>query len=46
MLWSDPKDEPPEDMRDVQAMIRRLTVVLALAMLVVVYVLGVGMGRF
>lgn len=42
MLWSDPKNEPPEDMRDAQAMIRRLSVVLALAMLVVVYVLGVG----
>ncbi|EDX24993.1 hypothetical protein SSAG_04846 [Streptomyces sp. Mg1] len=42
MLWSDPKDEPPQDMRDAQAMLRRLIVVLALAMLVVVYVLGVG----
>ncbi|MGW0362179.1 morphogenic membrane protein MmpB [Streptomyces sp. NPDC002990] len=42
MLWSDPKDEPPDEMRDAQAMIRRMTVVLALAMLVVVYVLGVG----
>ncbi|WP_411105735.1 morphogenic membrane protein MmpB [Streptomyces sp. cmx-4-9] len=44
MLWSDPKNEPPEDMRDVQAMIRRLTVVIAVAMLVAVYVLGVDMG--
>ncbi|KPI33489.1 MULTISPECIES: morphogenic membrane protein MmpB [unclassified Streptomyces] len=42
MLWSDPKDEPPQDMRDVQAMVRRMTVVVVLAMLVVVYVLGVG----
>ncbi|MFE2147542.1 morphogenic membrane protein MmpB [Streptomyces sp. NPDC059456] len=42
MLWSDPKDEPPRDMRDVQAMVRRMTVVVVLAMLVVVYVLGVG----
>ncbi|MGW5851336.1 morphogenic membrane protein MmpB [Streptomyces sp. NPDC055254] len=42
MLWSDPDNEPPEDMRHAQAMIRRMTVVLALAMLVVVYVLGVG----
>ncbi|MCY0920366.1 MULTISPECIES: morphogenic membrane protein MmpB [unclassified Streptomyces] len=41
MLWSDPKDEPPKDMRDVQAMVRRMIVVLALAMIVVVYVLGV-----
>ncbi|MFD3700577.1 morphogenic membrane protein MmpB [Streptomyces sp. NPDC058646] len=44
MLWSDPKNEPPEDMRDAQAMIRRLTVVIAVAMLVVVYVLGGGTG--
>lgn len=42
MLWSDPKDEPPKDMRDVQAMLRRLLVVLALAMAVGVYVLGVA----
>ncbi|MGP3688116.1 morphogenic membrane protein MmpB [Streptomyces sp. IBSNAI002] len=42
MLWSDPENEPPKDMRDAQTMIRRLTVVLALAMLVGVYVLGVG----
>ncbi|MEU7063582.1 morphogenic membrane protein MmpB [Streptomyces sp. NPDC051578] len=42
MLWSDPKDEPPKDMRDAQDMLRRLIVVLALAMIVVVYVLGVG----
>ncbi|MFI6145223.1 morphogenic membrane protein MmpB [Streptomyces sp. NPDC051109] len=42
MLWSDPKNEPPKDMRDVQAMVRRMTVVVVLAMLVVVYVLGVG----
>ncbi|MGW7104189.1 morphogenic membrane protein MmpB [Streptomyces sp. NPDC054838] len=42
MLWSDPKDEPPKDMREAQAMLRRLIVVLALAMAVVVYVLGVG----
>ncbi|MFD9339638.1 morphogenic membrane protein MmpB [Streptomyces sp. NPDC060028] len=42
MLWSDPKDEPPKDMRDAQAMVRRMTVVVVIAMLVVVYVLGVG----
>ncbi|MFJ9074307.1 morphogenic membrane protein MmpB [Streptomyces sp. NPDC102278] len=41
MLWSDPKDEPPKDMREAQAMVRRMIVVLALAMIVVVYVLGV-----
>ncbi|MCX5145814.1 hypothetical protein AB0C90_28620 [Streptomyces sp. NPDC048550] len=42
MLWSDPKNEPPKDMRDAQAMVRRMTLVVVLAMLVVVYVLGVG----
>ncbi|MGG8406727.1 morphogenic membrane protein MmpB [Streptomyces sp. 12297] len=41
MLWSDPKNEPPEDMREAQAMIRRLAVVLVIAMIVAVYVLGV-----
>ncbi|MEV6729966.1 MULTISPECIES: morphogenic membrane protein MmpB [unclassified Streptomyces] len=42
MLWSDPKNEPPKDMRDAQAMVRRMTLVVVLAMMVVVYVLGVG----
>ncbi|WP_185921623.1 morphogenic membrane protein MmpB [Streptomyces sp. WAC06614] len=42
MLWSDPKNEPPKDMRDAQAMFRRMLVVLAVATLVMVYVLGVG----
>ncbi|MFD7262821.1 morphogenic membrane protein MmpB [Streptomyces sp. NPDC059874] len=42
MLWSDPKNEPPKDMRDAQAMVRRLALVLILTMLVAVYVLGVG----
>ncbi|GLX17955.1 MULTISPECIES: morphogenic membrane protein MmpB [Streptomyces] len=41
MLWSDPKDEPPKDMRDAQAMLRRMLVVLVLAMVIAVYVLGV-----
>ncbi|MER7763898.1 hypothetical protein [Streptomyces sp. NPDC097619] len=41
MLWSDPKNEPPEDMRETQAMFRRLTVILVLAMLVLVYLLGI-----
>ncbi|MFF4577560.1 morphogenic membrane protein MmpB [Streptomyces sp. NPDC001389] len=42
MLWSDPKDEPPKDMRDAQAMLRRMLVVVLLAVLVGVYVLGVA----
>ncbi|MFI8102490.1 morphogenic membrane protein MmpB [Streptomyces sp. NPDC086023] len=41
MLWSDPENEPPKDMRAAQAMLRRMTLVLVLAMVVVVYVLGV-----
>ncbi|WP_264203946.1 morphogenic membrane protein MmpB [Streptomyces bambusae] len=41
MLWSDPKNEPPQDMREAQAMIRRMTVILVIAMIVVVYVLGI-----
>ncbi|MGW4030002.1 morphogenic membrane protein MmpB [Streptomyces sp. NPDC004838] len=32
MLWSDPKDEPSEEVRETQAMMRRAGLVLALAM--------------
>ncbi|MDX3238072.1 hypothetical protein PV392_20780 [Streptomyces sp. ME03-5709C] len=31
MLWSDPPDEPPEEMRQAQAMLRRATLVIAVA---------------
>ncbi|MFJ6695869.1 morphogenic membrane protein MmpB [Streptomyces sp. NPDC091272] len=41
MLWSDPKDEPPKDLRDVQIMMRRAGVLLALAMVVAMFVAGV-----
>lgn len=41
MLWSDPDDEPPEELRDMQAMLRRLGVLMALAMLLAMIVLGV-----
>ncbi|MEU9295662.1 MULTISPECIES: morphogenic membrane protein MmpB [Streptomyces] len=34
MLWSDPENEPPKFMRDMQAMLRRAGVLLALAMVV------------
>ncbi|MEU8519536.1 hypothetical protein [Streptomyces sp. NBC_01216] len=34
MLWSDPDDEPPKELRDMQTMLRRASVLLALAMLV------------
>ncbi|MGW2787676.1 morphogenic membrane protein MmpB [Streptomyces populi] len=41
MLWSDPENEPPEDLRDVQDMLRRLGVLLALAMVVGMILVGV-----
>ncbi|WP_263972745.1 morphogenic membrane protein MmpB [Streptomyces aureocirculatus] len=40
MLWSDPENDPPEDMRDMQAKMRRAGVLLALAMVVAMFVLG------
>ncbi|MEV6191623.1 hypothetical protein AB0M19_04405 [Streptomyces sp. NPDC051920] len=41
MLWSDPENEPPEDLRDMQEMLRRLGVLLALAMVVAMILVGV-----
>ncbi|MFF2652025.1 morphogenic membrane protein MmpB [Streptomyces sp. NPDC058045] len=41
MLWSDPENEPPEEMRDTQAMLRRAGLLLALAMVLAMIVLGV-----
>ncbi|WP_274536113.1 morphogenic membrane protein MmpB [Streptomyces sp. CB03234] len=40
MLWSDPENEPPEEMRDMQAMLRRAGILLALAMLLAMLVVG------
>ncbi|MFJ8649807.1 morphogenic membrane protein MmpB [Streptomyces sp. NPDC093546] len=40
MLWSDPKNEPPKEMRDMQAMLRRAGILLALAMVVAMFVAG------
>lgn len=40
VLWSDPEDEPDEELRDTQAMLRRLGVLLALAMLLIMVVIG------
>ncbi|MCF0086135.1 MULTISPECIES: morphogenic membrane protein MmpB [Streptomyces] len=40
MLWSDPDDEPPEELRDTQDMLRRLGILMALAMVVAMLVLG------
>ncbi|MFI2372904.1 morphogenic membrane protein MmpB [Streptomyces sp. NPDC018833] len=40
MLWSDPKNEPPKELRDMQAMLRRAGILLALAMVVGMVVAG------
>lgn len=40
MLWSDPENEPPEELRAMQAMLRRLSVLLALAMVLAMIVTG------
>ncbi|MBW8701265.1 hypothetical protein MBT84_16800 [Streptomyces sp. MBT84] len=42
MLWSDPENEPPEELRDTQEMLRRLGVLMALAMVVAMIVIGIG----
>ncbi|MFE0704510.1 morphogenic membrane protein MmpB [Streptomyces sp. NPDC058872] len=34
MLWSDPENQPPKFMREMQAMLRRAGVLLAVAMVV------------
>lgn len=41
MLWSDPENKPPKELRDAQDMIRRAGLVLALAMFVGMLVLGI-----
>ncbi|MFD3436172.1 morphogenic membrane protein MmpB [Streptomyces sp. NPDC058685] len=40
MLWSDPENEPPEELRQTQAMMRRVGLVLALAMVLAMFVVG------
>ncbi|WP_411158586.1 morphogenic membrane protein MmpB [Streptomyces sp. TRM68416] len=40
MLWSDPENEPPKDMREMQGMLRRLGVLMALAMVLAMLVTG------
>ncbi|WP_279617232.1 morphogenic membrane protein MmpB [Streptomyces albus] len=39
MLWSDPSDEPPRDLRDTEEMLRRAGGVLAVAVVVVLLLL-------
>ncbi|WP_267883287.1 morphogenic membrane protein MmpB [Streptomyces sp. NRRL S-37] len=41
MLWSDPENEPPEELRNTQSMLRRLGVLVALAMVLAMLVIGV-----
>jgi len=41
MLWSDPENEPPEELRETQDMLRRLGVLVALGMVLAMIVLGV-----
>ncbi|AJP03525.1 hypothetical protein TU94_20610 [Streptomyces cyaneogriseus subsp. noncyanogenus] len=41
MLWSDPENEPPEELRETQARVRRMGVLLALAMVLAMIVIGV-----
>ncbi|MEV5480989.1 morphogenic membrane protein MmpB [Streptomyces sioyaensis] len=41
MLWSDPPDEPPEELREVQAKLRRLGIVLAVTAVLVMLLLAV-----
>lgn len=40
MLWSDPENEPPEELRETQAMMRRAGLLLALAMVLGMFVVG------
>ncbi|MEV4919968.1 hypothetical protein AB0K47_24555 [Streptomyces tirandamycinicus] len=40
MLWSDPENEPPREMREMEAMMRRVGVLLALAMVVAMITVG------
>ncbi|MDG9722201.1 MULTISPECIES: morphogenic membrane protein MmpB [unclassified Streptomyces] len=42
MLWSDPENEPPKELRETQDMLRRLSVFLALAMVLAMIVIGTG----
>ncbi|MQY35150.1 hypothetical protein SRB17_31220 [Streptomyces sp. RB17] len=42
MLWSDPEDEPPKELRDAQDMLRRLGFLMALAMILAMVVIGLS----
>ncbi|MET9291313.1 hypothetical protein [Streptomyces sp. NPDC003077] len=40
MLWSDPPDEPPEELRQAQAMLRRMGIVMAVAAVILMFMVG------
>ncbi|MEU5192299.1 hypothetical protein AB0G83_34940 [Streptomyces klenkii] len=40
MLWSDPSNEPPEELREAQAMLRRAGLVIAIGMIAAFVLLG------
>ncbi|MFF0220833.1 morphogenic membrane protein MmpB [Streptomyces sp. NPDC004629] len=40
MLWSDPENEPPKELREAQAMLRRLGLLMALGMVLAMIVAG------
>ncbi|MET8611362.1 MULTISPECIES: morphogenic membrane protein MmpB [Streptomyces] len=40
MLWSDPDDEPPKELRDAQDMLRRLGVLMAVVVILAMAVAG------
>jgi hypothetical protein len=40
MLWSDPENDPPKELRDMQDMLRRLGVLIALAVVFAMVILG------
>ncbi|MDQ0992713.1 morphogenic membrane protein MmpB [Streptomyces sp. V3I7] len=40
MLWSDPENEPPEELRAAQDMLRRLGLIVALAMVLTMITIG------
>ncbi|WUS98867.1 hypothetical protein OHA46_20270 [Streptomyces sp. NBC_00708] len=40
MLWSDPENKPPKELRDAENMMRRAGLILALAMVIAMLVLG------
>ncbi|MER6131110.1 MULTISPECIES: hypothetical protein [Streptomyces] len=40
MLWSDPENEPPKELRDMQDMLRRLGVLIAVTVVFAMIILG------